>query len=82
MERVINDLTEKLSDHEKEEILNLDDLKKFEMINNHENLDILIDDEDYRIRKAVAEQGYGLEKLINDNDVRGIIRKLLDKKKG
>lgn len=32
-------------------------------------LDILINDDDYRVRKAVAKQGYGLDILINDEDI-------------
>ena len=44
--------------------LNFDE--KIEMVKRGENLNILINDEDYLIRAAVAEQGYGLDKLIND----------------
>ena len=32
------------------------------------NLNKLLNDENWHIRKAVAEQGYGLDKLINDKD--------------
>ena len=42
--------------------------KKIEMIQKGENLNILINDEDYEIRRVIAEQGYGLDKLINDED--------------
>ena len=64
-------------DTEKDKILNLDNSEKLEMIKNHQNLDVLIDDEDWRIRMAVAEQGYGLDKLINDKDsgIRAVVAK-------
>ena len=31
-------------------------------------LDALVNDKNWYVRKAVAEQGYGLDKLINDKD--------------
>lgn len=53
-------------DSQKEYILNLTYSEKLGMINNNENIYVLIDDGDWYVRKAVARQGYGLEKLVND----------------
>ena len=68
VKRVAKDLLKQASDNYKEEILNLNWSEKLEMINNHENLDVLVDDDDWHVRKAVAEQGYGLDRLVNDLD--------------
>ena len=40
--------------------------KKIFLINNRKHLEILLYDENPFVRKAVAEEGYGLNKLIND----------------
>jgi uncharacterized protein YcgL (UPF0745 family) len=40
------------------------------MDNYKEILDNLLNNEDSEVRKAVAEQGYGLEKLVDDEDWR------------
>ena len=34
------------------------------------NIDVFVDSKDFIVRKSVAEQGYGLDKLINDSDPR------------
>ena len=43
---------------------------KYSLIENKVNLDVLIKDEDFYVRLAVAKQGYGLDVLINDEDFR------------
>lgn len=42
--------------NQKEDILNLDNSEKLKMINNHGNLTILFDDENYDIRITVAKK--------------------------
>lgn len=47
-------------------ILNLLYASKIDFIKKCKHLDILVEDEDPAIRRAIAEHGYYLEKLIND----------------
>jgi uncharacterized protein YcgL (UPF0745 family) len=43
-------------------------IDKINAVKQGYGLDILINDEDWKVRKAVANQGYGLDILINDED--------------
>lgn len=51
---------------DKADILNKSLDEKIKDIKNGENLDVYIDDGDWRIRKKVVKTGYGLEKLVDD----------------
>lgn len=53
---------------EKDRLLSLTYNDKLEFIFNNEHLDIFVNDIDSSIRREVAKQGYGLEKLISDKD--------------
>lgn len=68
--RIAESLLKKSADNYRKEVLSLNISEKLKMIENHKNLDILVDDENYTIRAAVAEQGYGLDKLIDDKNWR------------
>lgn len=51
---------------DKQEILNFPRRLKLNLIKRDKFLDIFIDDPEFGIRGCVAERGYGLDKLIND----------------
>ncbi len=59
-------------------IKNLTTEKKIELIEKKKYLDVFIIDEEWRFRYEVAEQGYGLDKLVHDEncDVRELAKKL------
>ena len=40
-----------------------------ELYKDYTNINVLINDEDYRIRQEIAKQGYGLNILINDSNL-------------
>ena len=52
----------------KEKLFNLDCSEKLKLIRAKKHLNVFVDDEDWEVRAAVAEQGYGLEQLIDDDD--------------
>lgn len=43
-------------------------MKKFRTYGSNIELDVLVDSDDWEVRQKVARQGYGLNKLINDED--------------
>lgn len=52
----------------REELLNLTYEEKRELIRQSKHLDVFIDDEDALVRETIAKYGYGLDKLINDEN--------------
>ena len=70
-EKLVKGVTEnsikETSTNQNKEVLNLSTQGKLKMVKNHENLCVLTVDKDTYIHKAVAKQGYGLDKLVNDD---------------
>ena len=69
---LINDKNLKISEDDSEQILKN---KEFKMEYTKEKLEQMLKSEDWRVRLAVAEQGYGLDILVNDENWR--IRKVI-----
>lgn len=64
--QIFEDAEREETEISKEKLLNLDYLEKLELIRAKKYLDVFLNDEDWRVRVAVAKQGYGLEQLIDD----------------
>lgn len=79
--QIFEDAEREETEISKEKLLNLDYLEKLELIRAKKYLDVFIEDEYWKVRRDVAEQGYGLEKLVNDESwrVRYIATEMLEK---
>ena len=68
---------------DREGLLKLRNKEKYELINAGKYLDVFVNDSCSLVREKVARQGYGLDKLVDDEDlnVRLVARKMIEKVK-